>query len=123
WLTENQCRGGSDRNADERVDGHGQRQSQRLSNHLRALGFGVTREIGNVQSDGGPEADHSCKRRKEKRRKSEVLWNLLCVWSTGPKPPALRVTHKSSRIPTISMKGAPMPSRNLIVSIPRQITN
>src|SRR5258708_5823078 len=56
------------------------------------------------------------------RTNSDVLRNLLGVCSTGPNPPALRVIQKSSSKPTTSIKGAPIPSRNLMVSSPRQMT-
>ena len=56
-------------------------------------------------------------------RNSPVVWNFEGLLSTGPKPPALRVIHQSSSRPTPNMKGAPMPSSTLMVSIPRQITN
>src|SRR5512140_930532 len=55
-------------------------------------------------------------------RNSESVWNLLGVESTGPNPPALLVIHHSSSTPTPSMNGAPMPSRNLMVSMPFQTT-
>jgi len=58
----------------------------------------------------------------KKRRNSAVLWNLLGALSTGPRPPALPVIHHRRRSPIPSMKGAPMPSRNLMVSMPRQMT-
>src|ERR1700688_3358677 len=51
-----------------------------------------------------------------------VEWNLLGVLSTGPRPPAWLVTHHSNSKPTPSMKGAAIPSRNLIASIPPQMT-
>ena len=54
---------------------------------------------------------------------SAVLWNLLGVLSTGPKPPALPVIHHSNNRPTPSMNGAPTPSRKRMVSMPRQMTN
>src|SRR5215813_15016547 len=57
------------------------------------------------------------------RRNSAVVLNLLGVLSTGPRPPAFLVIHHKRRRPIPSMNGAPMPSRNLIVSIPRQITS
>jgi hypothetical protein len=53
---------------------------------------------------------------------SALEWNLLGALSTGPRPPALPVIHQSSSRPIASIKGAPMPSRILIVSMPRQIT-
>ncbi len=56
------------------------------------------------------------------RTNSGVVRNLLGVCNTGPNPPALRVIQKSSSSPTTSINGAPIPSRNLMVSIPRQIT-
>src|ERR1051325_482402 len=59
----------------------------------------------------------------KKRMKSAVEWNLLGALSTGPRPPALPVIHQSSSSPMPSMNGAPMPSRNLMVSMPRQMTN
>src|ERR1035437_7879285 len=58
----------------------------------------------------------------KKRRNSAVVGNLLGARSTGPSPPALPVIHHKSRRPMPSMNGAPMPSRNLMVSMPRQMT-
>src|ERR1017187_3956010 len=58
----------------------------------------------------------------KKRMNSALLWNLLGALSTGPSPPALREIHHSSNRPIPSMNGAPIPSRNLMVSMPRQIT-
>src|SRR5271157_2543609 len=58
----------------------------------------------------------------KKRMNSPVVWNLLGLCSTGPSPPALREIHHNKSRPTASMNGAPMPSRNLMVSMPRQIT-
>src|ERR1019366_3548796 len=58
----------------------------------------------------------------KKRRNSALVRNLLGALSTGPRPPALPVIHHNRSRPMPSMKGAPMPSRNLMVSIPRQIT-
>src|SRR6516225_5693982 len=58
----------------------------------------------------------------KKRKNSQPVLNLLGALNTGPSPPALRVIHHSSSSPTPSMNGAPTPSRNLMVSIPRQIT-
>ena len=55
-------------------------------------------------------------------RNAAVDVNLLGALRTGPRPPALPVIQKSSRRPTQSMKGAPIPSRNLMVSMPRQMT-
>jgi len=55
-------------------------------------------------------------------KNSPVDVNLLGSLSTGPKPPALPVIHHNSSSPTPSITGAPMPSRNLMVSMPRQIT-
>src|SRR5580700_8096873 len=55
-------------------------------------------------------------------RNSAVDLNLLGVLSTGPSPPAWLVTHHKRRSPTQSMNGAAMPSKNLMVSMPRQIT-
>ena len=57
------------------------------------------------------------------RTNSAVVRALDGVCSTGPNPPALRVIHQSSSTPTASMNGAPIPCRNLMVSMPRQITN
>src|SRR5262249_47749547 len=58
----------------------------------------------------------------KKCRNSLVVLNLLGVLKTGPKPPAFLVIHHSSSKPTASMNGAPTPSKNLMVSMPRQIT-
>src|SRR6266850_2465619 len=56
-------------------------------------------------------------------KNSAVVLNLLGVLRTGPRPPAFLVIHHKRRSPTPSMKGAPIPSKNLIVSMPRQITS
>ena len=58
----------------------------------------------------------------KKRTNSAVEWNLLGALSTGPRPPAFPEIHQSSRRPIANMNGAPMPSRILMVSMPRQIT-
>ena len=59
----------------------------------------------------------------KKRTNSAVVWNLLGVFSTGPSPPALPVIHSSSNSPMPSRNGAPTPSRNLMVSMPRHTTH
>src|SRR5215470_12960126 len=53
---------------------------------------------------------------------SDVVRNLLGALSTGPSPPAFAAIHHNRITPTPSMNGAPTPSRNLIVSMPFQIT-
>src|ERR1017187_2646815 len=58
----------------------------------------------------------------KKRRNSALVRNLLGALSTGPRPPAFPVIHHNRRSPMPSMKGAPMPSRNLMVSMPRHMT-
>src|SRR5229473_1931757 len=58
----------------------------------------------------------------KKRTNSAVDLNLLGALRTGPRPPARLVIHHNSSKPTPSMNGAAMPSRNFMVSIPRQIT-
>ncbi len=57
--------GGSDGHADERIERHGQRQAERLSGDLIALGAGVAREIRNVEAERGPKGDHAGQRRDE----------------------------------------------------------
>src|SRR5579864_583500 len=59
----------------------------------------------------------------KKRTNSPEVWNLLGALSTGPNPPASEVIHHSISSPTPSMKGAAMPSKILMVSMPRQTTN
>src|SRR5260370_37017573 len=59
----------------------------------------------------------------KKRTNSPEVRNRLGALRTGPKPPASEVIHHSISSPTPSMKGAAIPSRNLMVSIPRQTTN
>ena len=59
----------------------------------------------------------------KKRKNSPAGVKLARACSApGPRPPACRVIHHKSSSPIPSMKGAPMPSRNLMVSMPRQIT-
>src|SRR5258708_21366731 len=55
-------------------------------------------------------------------KNSPLVWNLLGAPNTGPRPPAWLVTHHSSSTATVSMNGALMLSKDLIVSIPRQTT-
>src|SRR5215468_7899488 len=55
-------------------------------------------------------------------KNSDGVWKRLGALRTGPKPPARRVIHQSSRTPTLSMNGAPMPSRNFMVSMPFHTT-
>src|SRR5437016_5468437 len=59
----------------------------------------------------------------KKSTNSAVVWNLLGALRTGPKPPASDVIHHSINSPTESMNGAATPSRNLMVSMPRQTTS
>src|SRR5438477_11069839 len=59
----------------------------------------------------------------KKRTNSPEVWKRLGALRTGPKPPARDVIHHSISSPTPSMKGAAMPSRILIVSMPRHTTN
>src|SRR4051794_18747392 len=59
----------------------------------------------------------------KKAKNSPGVWNLPGELRTGPKPPALPAIQKRSRRPTLSMRGAPTPSRKRIVSIPRQTTS
>src|SRR5260370_8775232 len=58
----------------------------------------------------------------KKRINSPVVLNLLGLASTGPNPPAFRVIHQNIISPTHSMNGALTPCRNLMLSIPHQIT-
>src|ERR1039457_2056193 len=55
-------------------------------------------------------------------KNSAWVENLLGVLRTGPKPPAWRTIHHSSSSPIASMNGALIPSRSLMVSMPRRIT-
>src|SRR5215471_6806269 len=59
----------------------------------------------------------------KKRKNSPELWNLLGALNTGPQPPACRTIHHSNASPTANMNGAPIPSRNLMASMPLQMTN
>src|SRR5438034_9454757 len=66
--------GGSDGDADERVEGHRGGQAQGLAKHLVPLAAGVACEIGNVQRNGGPKADDAGKRGdKELEKTAERL--------------------------------------------------
>ena len=57
--------GGGDGDADEGVEGHGEGEAEGLAEGLVALGAGVAGEVGDVEGDGGPEADHPGERRDE----------------------------------------------------------
>src|SRR5881227_2953967 len=59
----------------------------------------------------------------KKRKNSALVWNLLGVFSTGPRPPALPVTQKKSSKPTASRNGAPTPSSQRMVSMPFHTTH
>src|SRR6266851_452358 len=61
-LAKNDQGGGSDGDADERVESHGGGKAERLADDLIALAASVAREIRNVQRDGGPESDHAGER-------------------------------------------------------------
>ena len=83
----------SDRDADERIERHRQRQAERLADDLVALRFGVAREIGNVQRERRPEADHAGQRREEKVQNlpaSAGPRECRRLRKIGPKPPAVR---------------------------------
>ncbi len=64
-MPEQHRRGRRHRDADERVERHGYRQSESLPPCLRCLRFGVAREIGNVERQRGPVAHHRRQGRKE----------------------------------------------------------
>ena len=64
-LAEEDDRGGGDGDADEGVERHGGGQAERLAERLCALAVGVAGEVGNIQRDGGPEADHAGERGDE----------------------------------------------------------
>ena len=68
-LSEQHHRGGRHRNADERINRHGRRQSQGLPQNLRPLRLGIAREIGNVQRDCRPKSHHPGQDRNEKAQK------------------------------------------------------
>src|SRR3954468_10245924 len=57
------------------------------------------------------------------RINSALVLNLLGVFSTGPKPPALLTVHHSNATPTVSRKGAPTPSSTRMVSMPFHTTH
>src|SRR5436305_11893077 len=59
----------------------------------------------------------------KKRINSALVWNLLGVLSTGPRPPALPVTHHKSSRPTANRNGAPTPSSQRMVSMPFHTTH
>src|SRR5690242_9999963 len=58
--------GGSDRDADEGVEGHRGGEAEGLADHLVALAASVAGEVGNVERNRGPETDHPGERRNEK---------------------------------------------------------
>src|SRR5258708_13062854 len=58
----------------------------------------------------------------KKRKNSPKLWNLEGVASMGPKPPALLRAQSSSAKPISNKKGAEMPCKKRMVSMPRKIT-
>lgn len=60
---------GSDGHADEGVERHGGGKTKGLTDDLRALGFGVAREVRNIECDSGPETDHAGERRDEEANK------------------------------------------------------
>src|SRR5580704_1603159 len=62
------------RNSYEGVESHRSGQRQSLSDDLFALVAGETREVGDVQRNGGPESDCAIQRRNQKLEK---------IWKTG----------------------------------------
>ena len=53
--------------ADEREQGHGGRQAQRLTDGLVTLAAAEPGEVGHVEGQGGPERDHAHERDREDR--------------------------------------------------------
>ena len=64
-FAEEDCRRGGNGDSDERVERHGEGKAQGLSHGLRTLGFRIAGEVGDVEGDGGPEADHAGERGDE----------------------------------------------------------
>src|ERR1700730_13569745 len=64
-LLENDDRCRSHSDGHERVQSHRQRQTQRLTEELRALPLRVTREIRNIECDRSPVRDDTGQRRYE----------------------------------------------------------
>src|SRR5215467_15528907 len=59
----------------------------------------------------------------KKRKNSRKDWNFEGVESMGPKPPALLRAQRRRASPIRSKKGAEIPWRKRMVSMPRKITN
>ena len=64
-LAEENDRRRSHSNANERVERHRRRQTERLPGHLCLLRFCVAGEVGDVQRDRSPEPNHRRKRRNK----------------------------------------------------------
>ena len=119
----NDDRRGRDGHADEGIQGHGRGQAERLAEHLVALRVGVTGEVGNVERQRGPEADHRGRAREEKRPElaglSPPASNFDGWLRIGPNPSASRAAQASSASPRAIKSGALMFSRKRIESMPR----
>ncbi len=62
-----------DRDADEGIERHRERQPERLTDDLVALTVRVAREIGNVERKRGPESDHAGERREQRTTRTGPL--------------------------------------------------
>src|SRR5437899_12220222 len=59
----------------------------------------------------------------KKRKNSPKVWNFEGVASMGPKPPAFFRAQSNKANPMSKRKGAEMPWRKRMVSMPRTITS
>src|SRR5947209_4738982 len=98
-LTEDDERGGSDGDADEGVEGHRGGKPESLADDLVALTARVASEIGDVQRDGGPEANYAGERRNEEAE--EFPEGLKFGWrgEHGPEAAGLAARPQQEREP------------------------
>ena len=92
--------------ADERIERHRNRQAEGLADDLRVLRLGIAGEVGDVQRERCPVANHRRQRRKEEMEKAAGRMERLGADSMGPRPPALCSIQKSRVSDITSMKGA-----------------
>ena len=95
-LAENNCRRRSDRDADEGIKRHCCGKTERLAENLVALRARVTREVRNIQRDGGPKSHHTSERRNKEAEKLSEAVELRGIRKHGPEATRL-VAHPEKK--------------------------
>ena len=114
-------RGGArDQHPHRRKQRHRRRQRDHLADDLLALAAPEAREVGHVERERRPEADHGRERRHEDRPElAERAGTCPAARSSGPMPLARETAHQRSTPVITSTNGAAQFSTSRSRSMPR----